>query len=366
MNNAGVNKIVKVFLFVLLTSIVLMFALYWNIGHDFSKQVESGQLEPISGEGLGILGYLLYYYIFYTILFVIWLSILNGKKDEVTYNSKRNQLGVIFIFSILPTILILIFLILASPKPFKRYQYVKRLEHEIENGKIIKYSSDSVKIYETTIVNDKIVGKEITRYDNGKTSSEKNYKEGVLDGESVDYYENGNKRSVTIYSMGMAKRIVNFYENGQMSYLHDRDSLYDRYDWWENGQIQSRNYNGYASDYWEQDGRQTLFSGNGKVTILDKEKGKKEREMIYKNGVIIKETSWYSNGLISYQREFIILNEKEAEQIGCEDGAFRGYKSMHFYENGKTRDIDYNGKVDKGRSYYNRTEYDESGNTIKK
>lgn len=365
MNNNRINKILKAFLFVLLVSIVLMFILYWNIGHDFSKQVESGQLDPISGEGLGILGYLLYYYVFYTILFVIWLTILNSKKEEVTYNSKRNQLGVIFLFSILPTIFILLVLILASPKPFKKYQYVKRLEHEIENGKIIKYSGDSVKIYEATVVNDKTVGKEITRYDNGKTSSEKNYNEGVLDGESSDYYENGNKRSVTIYSMGMANRIVNFYENGQMSYLHDKDSTYDRYDWWENGQMQSRNYNGNTSDYWEQDGKQTLFSGNGTIIIWAKERGKKEREIIYKNATIIKETSWYNNGFISYQREFIILSEKEAESIGCEDGTFRGYKSIHYYENGKTKTIDYRGKTVKDKNFNNTVEYDENGNVVK-
>ena len=365
MNKGVINKIVKAFLFLLLASIVLIFALYWNIGRDFSKQVESGQVEPISGEGLGILGYLLYFFIFYTILFVIWLSILNSKKKEVSYNSKRNQLAVIFIFSILPASLIVIFLILASPKPFKQYQYVKRLEHEIENGQIIKYSNDSVKIYEATIVNDKIVGKEITRYSNGRISSEKNYKEGLLDGESIDYYENGNKKGVTLYSLGMTKRIVSFYENGQMSCLHDKDSLYDRYDWWENGQMQSRNYNGNTSDYWEQDGKQTLFRANGKIAIWAKEKDKKEREIMYKNAKIMKETSWYNSGFIIYQREFIILNEKEAEEIGCEDGEFRGYKSVLYYENGKTRTIDYSGKGHKGKGYYKRIEYDENGNALK-
>jgi hypothetical protein len=364
MNIERINNLVKLSIWILIVSIVLIIAIYLNIGRDFQKQVVSGHLESISGEGLGILGFLLYYYLFYLIVFIIWLAILNYKKSGISYNSIRNQLWIIFIFSILPTIFILLFLLLSSNSPFKQYPHIKKLAHEIENGKIIKYSIDSVKIYEANIVNDKIVGKEITRYNTGIISSEKNYIENILDGESIEYYENGNKKSSIFYVMGSSKQLINWFENGQKSYLYNEDSLYSKYEWWENGQIKSNDYRGSTSNYWEKDGKQTLYNGNGKITIWADSTGSKQLEITYKNGNVIKEISWYSKGTINRQRDFIILDEKEAENIGCKNGEFRGYRDIYYYENGKSKSINYRGNTSNNESFYKSIKYDENGNTI--
>jgi antitoxin component YwqK of YwqJK toxin-antitoxin module len=363
MNHQDLNKAIKIILGVLLLSILAIVLLYLNIGRDFQKQVESGQLRPVSGEGLGILGMLLYYFLGYLLIFIGWLIALIINKDTTNNGSKQTQLIIIIIFSIFPTTLVLFFMCKASPNPFKNHTYTKTSEHEIRNGKIIRYSSDSVIVFEATILNDQKVGKEITRYENGVTASENNYIENVLHGESISYNQNGIKQSVTTYLMGQTTRSCKFYENGQMSYLFDEDSAYSRYEWWENGQLKAR-YHNTPSDYWEADGKQTLFNGNGTILIRDKTSGRKLQETTYENNNVIKEISWYSFGLVSRVGELVRLSEKESKAIGCEEGAFSGYMDLQYHTNGRIGQIDYKGTTGIGKSFRKTIRYDRSGELL--
>lgn len=327
-----------------------MFVLLWNVGYNVDKMIDSGGYSPTSFEGLGMMGLLLYFYFIYLLIFIIWLFILNSCKNTVNNKWKLVQLIPIFIFSIIPTILIEIVLIYSAPNPFKQYPKVQRLEHEIENGVIIRYSEDSVKLYEATVVNDKIVGEEIERYKTGEIKSIQNYKDGVLDGESVYYYKNGNKSESRVYKLGQSLEIKAWFENSQMSYFYNHDSLY-RYRWWDNGQLQELYYNGYLNSYWEKDGTQTLSGGGGRVTFWHNDNPEqKSSETIYRNSQLVKETTWSLNGNKSRQDEFIQLSKEESKKIDfyCE---FKGFKKMLFYEDGTIKRItywstDHNCKID--------------------
>lgn len=336
----NLNKTIKTFRWFLIIAIVLISLLVWNMGHDFTKKVESGGMDSLSGEGLGMAGILVYFYFLYLIAFIIWLSILNSFSKFADNIFKRIQLIFIFIFAIIPTFIIILFLAFTSPNPFKQYEVVKRLENEIENGKLIHYSKDSIKLYEANIVNDKIVGKEIVKYENGETRSIQNYKDGVLDGECTYYYKNGQKSESRIYKMGSSEEIKTWYENGKISYYFHPDSLY-RYRWWNNGQLQEKYYNGNLNCYWEKDGTQTLINGNGNVSLwYDDNHKQKSSETIYKYGRNVMETTWSQNGFISRHDEYIKLNKEESNKIGY-DCEFYGKKSEIFYEDGKLKSINY-------------------------
>lgn len=238
MNHQALNKATKIILCVLLSSILVIVLLYLNILSNFQKRVESSELRPVSGEGLGLLGILLFYFFGYLLIFIGWL-ILIINKNTTNAGAKITQLILISIFSVLPTAVVLFVMCRASPNPFKDHTYTGP-EHGIYNGKITRYSPDNVLIYEATILNGQKVGKERAWYENGVKAWEKNYIENVLHGESIVYDQSGNKKSVTTYLMGQKTRSCGFYKNGQMSHLFDEDSAYLRYEWWENGQLRSR------------------------------------------------------------------------------------------------------------------------------
>lgn len=125
------NKIIKIFLWILISSISISFFLLRNIDNDFAKKLESGQTYPTSGEGLGMLGVLLFHYLLYLIVFIDSLLRLNRSGNNFDDASKKRKLAIIFIFSIIPTLLIVLSLLIASPNPFKQYQNVKKMKYKI-------------------------------------------------------------------------------------------------------------------------------------------------------------------------------------------------------------------------------------------
>lgn len=363
MNDQRLNKALKITLILLLLSLVTIILLYLNITSDFQKRVECGELRPTSGEGAWVMQLLVFAYVVYLLVFICLLAALLIDKAPGSVDSRQTTFIVIILFSVLPTVLVLFWMCKASPNPFKKFTCLKTAEHEVRNGMIKRYAFDSVLVYEATILNDQKIGKEITRYENGVIASENNYVENVLHGECIHYYEQGNKRSVTTYVMGQRSRACEFYENGQMQYLFDEDSVYSNYQWWENGQLRCRSRH-TPLDYWEQDGKQTLFSGNGHILIRDKTSGKKLQEQIYARTNILKEMSWHNDGTLSRVRESVSLSEKASRDIGCKDGPFSGYMDVHYYTNGKIESIYYNGTSGKHKSFYKSIRYDQNGKAL--
>lgn len=357
--NQILDKAVKIILAFLLLSALTIVLIFLNIGNDFGKMVESGQLQRVSGEGLGLLGLFLFGYVAYLLLFMCWLGALIIAKDRLTIGSKQIQLILIVIFSVLPTTVVLFVMFKKSPNPFSEYR--QRDGCDIENGKVTRYSSDKVMVYEATILNNQMVGKEITRYDNGVIASENNYIQNVLHGESTVYDQNGNKRSITTYIMGQKSRFCEFYGNRQMSYLFDEDSVYSKYEWWETGQLKSIGQQ-EPSEYRETNGNQTLLKDN--IVIPGKTSGGKQQKTIYVNPNVIKEISWYSDGTVSRIKTIVTLPEKESRNIGYEEGAFSGDIDLYYFSNGMIRQIDYNANTGKNTRFHKSSRYGPDGKLL--
>lgn len=357
--NQTLDKAVKIFLAFLLLSALTIVLIYLNIGNDFRKMVESGLLQPVSGEGLGFLGLFLFGYVAYLLLFICWLGILFINKERINVQSKHIQLLLILIFSVAPTTLVLFFLFQRSPNPFRQYQ--PRNECDIENGKITRYSPNHVIIYEATILNKQMVGKEITRYDNGVIASENNYIENVLHGESTIYDQHGHKQNVTTYIMGQKSRFCTFYENGQMSYVSDEDSIYSAYEWWENGQLKSMSQQ-ELSEYGQANGNEALLKKN--IVIPAKANRGTQPKTIDVNPNPIKKISWYSDGTLRSVKALVNLSEKESRNMGCEEGTFSGYMELYYHSNGKIERIAYNGNTAKDEDFRRSTRYDLNGRLL--
>lgn len=205
-----------------------------------------------------------------------------------------------------------------------------------------------------------MVGKEITRYDNGVIALENNYIQNVLHGECTVYDQNGHKQKITTYVMGQKSRCCTFYENGQMSYLFDEDSVYSSYEWWENGQLKSMR----QQEYEQTNTNQTLLKKNHNIMIPGKISGEKQRVTSYVNPNIIKEISWYSDGATSRIKAMVTIPEKESRNIGYKEGAFSGDIDLHYLSNGMIRQIDYNANTGKGEHFHKSSLYDHNGKAL--
>jgi len=327
-------KIEKIFFWIFVLSVLLWVALFWNIG----RWIDAQNASSTAFEGFGMTAYLLFYYFIYMFIFVLWLIILIVNKDSIHLKWKRVQLILIFVFSIIPTLFIDIFLIIKLPKYKHHIVYTPIIIPQ--NGKVVQYSNDSIKLYEAYYVNDTIVGQEIERYESGQIRAIRNYKDGVMDGVYIAYYENGNKRESRVYNLGNSGELKSWYENGTMSYYYNPDSIYS-YRWWDNGQLQEMNYRGYINGFWKKDGTQTVNNGNGIVSYYyDNDTLRKSCEISYSHSKNVKEESWSPKGNRIKHREFIHLSEEKSKKIGF-SYEFRGYKSI-YYENGSIEKIYYN------------------------
>jgi len=328
-------KIEKIFFWIFVLSVLLWVALFWNIG----RWIDAQNASSTAFEGFGMTAYLLFYYFIYMFIFVLWLIILIVNKDSIHLKWKRVQLILIFVFSIIPTLFIDIFLIIKLPKYKHHIVYTPIIIPQ--NGKVVQYSNDSIKLYEAYYVNDTIVGQEIERYESGQIRAIRNYKDGVMDGVYIAYYENGNKRESRVYNLGNSGELKSWYENGTMSYYYNPDSIYS-YRWWDNGQLQEMNYRGYINGFWKKDGTQTVNNGNGIVSYYyDNDTLRKSCEISYSHSKNVKEESWSPKGNRIKYREFIHLSEEKSKKIGF-SYEFRGYKSIYYYENGSIEKIYYN------------------------
>ena len=133
-------------------------------------------------------------------------------------------------------------------------------------------------------------------------------KKGVLNGDSIKYYEEGNIQSIVPYKNNLVEGlIIRYYENGnikeEVNYKNDK----------MNGEAKSYDENGKLN------GR-TIFKDDIKL----EEEVHKENEILkntFKNGEVVKQDICSSNGTLKERR---ILNGNEME-----------YSS--FYENGNVK-----------------------------
>ena len=94
--------------------------MYSNIFQDCLKQ-EDAYGDSYSWVGWGAWAFILSFFILYTIVFIIWLRRLYLNRDTIKLQSKKLQLFIISIFSIIPALLLIVFLMNNSPYPFKNY-----------------------------------------------------------------------------------------------------------------------------------------------------------------------------------------------------------------------------------------------------
>jgi len=90
------------------------------------------------------------------------------------------------------------------------------IEDSIKNGEYIEYDKTSGKVcQEGFYKNDKISGEWKVYYSHNNICSIQNYTEGILNGDSTEFYETGEKRLESFYVFGkLTNDWIHFYESG--------------------------------------------------------------------------------------------------------------------------------------------------------
>jgi antitoxin component YwqK of YwqJK toxin-antitoxin module len=168
------------------------------------------------------------------------------------------------------------------------------------DGKI-QYQIESEQNYKDEMLN----GKTLYWYENGQISSETNYKDNKLDGKWTYWYENGQMESESNYKDGkMDGKMTEWYENGQIKnteiYWKDGEPIVEDGNfiiWYKNGQKKSE---GSILNN-ESNGKQTKWHENGQIKSVGNFKdNKKEGKWSY----------WDKNGVLSLRE-----NRKNGERI---------------------------------------------------
>ena len=183
---------------------------------------------------------------------------------------------------------------------------VVSVEGELPNGLIKEYNVEGKLISEQNYNAGKLEGLNKTFYSDGTTvATVKNYKNGVLEGKSFEYYENGNKKTESNYKNGLL--------NGTLKKYSMSETL-----------ISSAQY------------------VDGKLEGLYKEffvTGKPKKEIEYYNG--LKEgfsKEYFSNGTLKYQYNYSQDKLEGDSQIYYEDGSINEIRKYQKNKlNGDTR-----------------------------
>ena len=96
------------------------------------------------------------------------------------------------------------------------------LEKPLEKIFMKRFYFDGLLKFEKNYKDEKMDGKYINYYENGKKESEVFYKDGELDGKYIGWYENGKKRGEAFFKDGEEDdKSTEYYENGQMKYTEN-------------------------------------------------------------------------------------------------------------------------------------------------
>ena len=183
-------------------------------------------------------------------------------------------------------------------------------------------------------------------------------KNGLLDGESRQYYEEGEIKSVSPFKNNVANgTFISYYQNGNIKEKHtykDGNEEGEGIFYYENGKLEEKYFmkngklDGEAINYFE-DGKiknKAIFKDG--VTLEEEVyKDNEVRKNTFKNGEIVKQDI-YSKNKILKAKKLLLENEK--------------MKIISYYENGNIEQKAYfvNGKQEKEHFFY-----DEKGNLIK-
>ena len=88
-------------------------------------------------------------------------------------------------------------------------------------------------------IDENFTGQIIKKYNNGQVKSIENFKNGKLNGEFKEFFEDGKLFQIATFKNGDMKNIKVFYENGNLKFeqnLKDRKGRYKGY--YPNGQLE--------------------------------------------------------------------------------------------------------------------------------
>ena len=191
-------------------------------------------------------------------------------------------------------------------------------------------------------------------------------KDGLLDGESRQYYEEGEIKSISSFKNNIANgTFISYYQNGNMKEKHtykNGDKEGEGIFYYENGKLEEKYFmkngklNGEATVYFE-DGKirnKSIFKDGVKLeeeTYKDDEM----RKNIFKNGEIIQQDI-YSKNRILKAKKFFLKNGKrkiisyhengnKQEEVFVINELFDG-EALAYYPSGKLKEKDFfkNGK----------------------
>lgn len=240
-----------------------------------------------------------------------------------------------------------------------------------KDGKIIKSTlvnsmRDNASFSLTTDINYNLNSNEIItdEFPNGLLKQYFIYnKNGLLDGESREYYEEGDIKSISHFKNHIPDGVfISYYQNGNMeekyTYVNGQANG-ECFSYYENGKLEER----YFLKNGEIDGEAFAYYPSGKLEVKDFFKdGKKEGESIFyhENGNI-KQKSTFKNGKREGDLFIYFPSGKLRQTEKYINGKIEG-EVIEYYESGTIKEKAYfiNDKQEKEHFFY-----DEKGNLIK-
>ena len=240
-----------------------------------------------------------------------------------------------------------------------------------KDGKIIKSTlvnsmKDNASFSLTTDINYNLNSNEIItdEFPNGLLKQYFIYnKNGLLDGESREYYEEGDIKSISHFKNDIPDGVfISYYQNGNIenkyAYVNGQANG-ECFSYYENGKLEER----YFLKNGEIDGEAFAYYPSGKLEVKDFFKdGKKEGESIFyhENGNI-KQKSTFKNGKREGDLFIYFPSGKLRQTEKYINGKIEG-EVIEYYESGTIKEKAYfiNDKQEKEHFFY-----DEKGNLIK-
>ena len=137
------DKFIKYSIWSLLGAVAVIILAFLNIANDSNKIMASYPEGSVFNEGVGYIAFFLSYYFIYTLVFIIWLVLLNSLRSQISNLWKKIQLITIFVLSVLPTLIIAVWFLVVSPNPFKQYTSHKAIPiNSLVNDSITIDSND--------------------------------------------------------------------------------------------------------------------------------------------------------------------------------------------------------------------------------
>lgn len=118
------DKTLQIFRWHLTMAIPFIVLLFINILNDHRKEVESmREVGGINGsEGIAFIGIFLIFFVCYLLIFIALIWYNHYDKTPTKRILKIVQVSIFSIFAVLPSLIVVSFLLYISPNPFKQYQ----------------------------------------------------------------------------------------------------------------------------------------------------------------------------------------------------------------------------------------------------